>query len=156
MQMFRPIATAAAAALLVGSTFVATPANAQPGGCTQAASGGGNTTTTSRSQRQNSAANLPAVIAAAVQNVTISVDDLTADILSKGSNLSVVCLNDTLNQNDVRVLQNILNESPILSGNENNLNNILRNSNVLSGITVSPDVNVLAVDLDEGIVYLLR
>ena len=154
MQMFRPIATAAAAALLVGSTFVATPANAQPGGCTQATSGGA-PNTTNRSQRQNSAANLPAVIAAAVQNVTISVDALTGQILNN-TNLSVVCLNDTLNQNDVRVLQNILNESPILSGNENNLNDILRNSNVLSGITISPDVNVLAVDLDEGIVYLLR
>jgi hypothetical protein len=34
-----------------------------------------------------------------------------------GANLSVVCLNDALNQNNVQVLQDVLNGSPILSNN---------------------------------------
>jgi hypothetical protein len=91
---------------------------------------------------------LPAVIAAAVQNVSVPV---TAANLS-GVNLNVVCLNDTLNQNDVRVLQDILNQSPILSQNSNNLNNLLQNSD----IAVANGVQVVSVDLGSGDVFLLR
>src|SRR3954471_12159221 len=133
-------AVAAAMALLLTSVFVATPAQAQnsPGGCTQQASGGpaGNG---NRSGRQNSAAVLPAVIAAAVQNVAVPV---TAANLS-GVNLNVVCLNDTLNQNDIRVLQDILNQSPILSNNSNNLNNLLQGSD----IAIANGVQVVSLDV---------
>jgi hypothetical protein len=141
-------ALAVAGALLVGSVFTATPVAAQsPGGCTQTANGGpaGNG---NRSGRQNSGAVLPSVIAAAVQNVSVPV---TAANLS-GVDLNVVCLNDTLNQNDVRVLQDILNESPILSQNSNNLNNLLQNSD----IAVANGVQVVSVDLGSGDVFLLR
>ena len=135
--------------LVAGSAFVATPAQAQrsPGGCTQAAAGGpagsGN-----RGARQNSAAVLPAVIAAAVQNVDVPV---TAANLS-ALNLNVVCLNDTLNQNDIRLLQDILNQSPILSDNSNNLNGLLQNSD----IAIANGVQVVSVDVGSGDLFLLR
>jgi hypothetical protein len=135
--------------LVAGSAFVATPAMAQrsSGGCTQQAAGGP-AGTGNRSGRQNSAAVLPAVIAVAVQNVAVPVN---AANLS-GVNLNVVCLNDTLNQNYVRVLQDILNQSPILSQNSNNLNNLLQNSD----IAIANGVQVVSVDLASGDVFLLR
>src|SRR3954451_23000380 len=149
MRVFRWAAVPIAAALLLSVSMAPPAANAQnsPGGCTQSATGGpaGNG---NRSGRQNSAAVLPAVIAAAVQNVAVPVP---AAILS-GVNLSVVCLNDTLNQNDVRVLQDILNQSPILSQNSNNLNNLLQNSD----IAIANGVQVVSVDLASGDLFLLR
>jgi hypothetical protein len=135
--------------LLFGTMFTSVPAHAQnsPGGCVQnaagAPAGNGN-----RSGRQNSGAVLPAVIAAAVQNVSVPVTALPVS----GANLNVVCLNDTLNQNDVRVLQDILNQSPILSQNSNNLNNLLQGSD----IAVANGVQVVAVDLGSGTLFLLR
>jgi hypothetical protein len=84
----------------------------------------------------------------AVQNVAVPV---TAANLS-GVNLNVVCLNDTLNQNDVRVLQDILNESPILSQNSNNFNNLLQGSD----IAIANGVQVVAIDLGSGDVFLLQ
>ena len=84
----------------------------------------------------------------AVQNVAVPV---TAANLS-GVNLNVVCLNDTLNQNDVRVLQDILNESPILSQNSNNFNNLLQGSD----LAIANGVQVVAIDLGSGDVFLLQ
>jgi hypothetical protein len=149
MRVFRATAIAAAFAIMLSSAFAATPAQAQrsPGGCTQEAVGGP-AGTGNRSGRQNSAAVLPAVIAAAVQNVDVPV---TAANLS-GVTLSVVCLNDTLNQNDVRLLQDILNQSPILSENSNNLNHLLQGSD----IAVANGVQVVSVDLGSGDLFLLR
>jgi hypothetical protein len=149
MRVFRATAIAAALAIVLSSAFVATPAQAQrsPGGCTQEAAGGP-AGTGNRGGRQNSAAVLPAVIAAAVQNVDVPV---TAANLS-GVTLSVVCLNDTLNQNDVRLLQDILNQSPILSENSNNLNDLLAGSD----IAIANGVQVVSVDLGSGDLFLLR
>jgi len=144
MNLHRAVALAAAVVLLGGSAFVAAPAQAQnaPGGCTQnvagAPVGGGN-----RSGRQNSAATLPSVIALAVQNVAVPID-VTA---LNNANVQVVCLNDVLNQNDVRVLQDILNESPILSGNNNNLNNILQNANILNNLALANGVQLVALNV---------
>jgi len=136
-------------AVLFGTMFTSLPAHAQnsPGGCVQNAAGGpaGNG---NRSGRQNSGAVLPAVIAAAVQNVSVPVTALNLS----GVNLNVVCLNDTLNQNDVRLLQDILNQSPILSQNSNNLNNLLQGSD----IAVANGVQVVSVDLGSGDLFLLR
>jgi hypothetical protein len=149
VKLFRLTTTAMlAASLLVVSTF-ASPAEAQrsPGGCTQEATGGP-AGTGNRSGRQNSAALLPAVIAVAVQNVAVPV---TAANLS-AVNLNVVCLNDTLNQNDIRVLQDILNQSPILSENSNNLNNLLQNAD----IALLNNVQVVSVDVLSGDVFVLR
>ena len=149
MRVFRAAAIAAAMAIMLSSAIVATPAQAQrsPGGCTQQAAGGP-AGTGNRSGRQNSAAVLPAVIAAAVQNVQAPV---TVANLS-GVNLNVVCVNDALNQNDVRVLQDILNQSPILSQNSNNLNNLLQGSD----IAIANGVQVVSLDVLSGDLFLLR
>ena len=149
MRVFRTAALTAALAVMLSSAIMAAPAQAQnsPGGCTQEAAGGP-AGTGNRSGRQNNAAVLPAVIAAAVQNVAVPV---AAANLS-GVNLNVVCLNDTLNGNDVRVLQDILNQSPILSENSNNLNNLLAGSD----IALANGVQVVAVDLGSGDLFLLR
>lgn len=149
MKLSRIGLTATAAALLLSTSLGTVSANAQqnPGGCTQEVQGSP-AAPNNRSGRQNSAAVLPSVIAVAVQNVAVPV---TVDALDN-VNLNVVCLNDTLNQNDVRILQDILNQSPILSDNSNFLNGLLEGSdiNVLNG------VQVLAIDLGTGDVFLLR
>jgi hypothetical protein len=149
MRVFRATVIAAALAMVLSSALVVAPAQAQrsPGGCTQE-SAGGPAGSGNRGARQNSAAVLPAVIAAAVQNVQVPV---TAANLS-GVDLNVVCLNDTLNQNDVRLLQDILNQSPILSENSNNLNNLLQGSD----IAIANGVQVVSVDLGSGDLFLLR
>ena len=150
MKLLRGTAASVLAASVIGASLFVSPAHAQnnaPGGCTQTTSGG-NTQSVNRSGRQNSAAVLPSVIGVAVQNVAVPV---TATALN-GLSLQAVCLNDTLNQNDVRVLQDILNESPILSENSNNLNNLLQGSD----IAVANGVQVIAVDLGSGDVFLLR
>ena len=160
MKLLRTATAAAAAAMLVGTTFVAEPVSAQgnsPGGCTQQAVGGpgGGGTGGSRSERQNSQSNLASVIGVVVQNVAVPVTVQDVADLS-GTNLSVVCLNDTLNGNDIRVLQDILNESPILSENSNNLNNLLRDADILNDLAVANNVQVVAVNLGTGQVFLLR
>ncbi len=142
------VASMLAASMLTTSVFAApTYAQNSPNSCTQMADGGA-AGSGNRSGRQNSAAVLPSVVGVAVQNVAVPV---TAANLS-GVNLQAVCLNDTLNQNDVRVLQDILNESPILSENSNNLNNLLQGSD----IAIANGVQVVAIDLGSGDVFLLR
>jgi hypothetical protein len=152
VKLFRSTIAAALAVSLLGASLYVAPAYAQrsPGGCTQATSGSpigsGN-----RSGRQNSAAVLPAVIAAAVQNVAVPVNALNV------GNLNLVCLNDTLNQNDIRILQDILNASPILSNNSNNLNNLLQNALQGSNIAIANGVQVVSVDVGSpDTVFLLQ
>ena len=155
MKALRTTVTAAALALLVGTTFVPAPAHAQPGGCTQTSSGSQSNASTNRGARQNSAAVLPAVIAAAVQNVAVDALNGSLDNIN-ASNISVVCLNDTLNQNDIRVLQDILNGSPILSQNRDFLNNTLRDATFLNQVTLVDNVNILAINLATGEVFVAR
>lgn len=59
---------------------------------------------------------LTGVIDAAVGDVQALNNLDTALSALNGSNLQVVCLNDVLNQNDLRILQDVLSGSPILSG----------------------------------------
>src|SRR6267378_848367 len=93
--------------------------NSSRGGCAQTTSGGGGALTGgNQGNRAGSTALLVGVIDAAVSALN-------------GSNLQVVCLNDALNQNDVRILQDVLNGSPILSGD---LNQSLNNNNVLNNL----------------------
>jgi len=144
--------------MLVSSAFVAAPAQAQnsPGGCTQGATGGpaGNG---NRTGRQDSAANLPAVVAVAVQDVAAPITALNLS----GTDVNLVCLNDTLNQNDVRVLQDILNGSPILSNNRDNFTHLLQDSTFANGLQIANGVQVVAINLGSPTttvptVYLLR
>jgi hypothetical protein len=162
MKLFRTISMVAVAAAMLGGTLVA-PASAQQGGGNQ---GGGHnqgcTQTTGGNQRggnDNRQGGRPAgdqlvagVIAAAVQNVTADVSVLNGANALNNPNLQVVCLNNALNNNQIQLLSNILNNSPILSQNQNNLNNLARNAN----IALLNNVQVVSVNLLTGQVFALR
>jgi hypothetical protein len=124
-------------------------------GCTQTASGAGGTTSGAPQTTvdpQSSHALVVGVVAAAVQNVSAldNVQNVLTNTLS-GANVELVCLNDVLNENDIRLLQDILNESPILN---NNLNNSLNNNEVLKGFlnnnNIAANVEVVSVRLLSG------
>jgi hypothetical protein len=134
--------------------------NANNSGCTQTTTGGGGATTGgTQTNRANSGALLTGVIDAAVQDVQ-ALNNINAALSAlNGSNLQVVCLTDALNQNDVHILQDVLNGSPILSGDLNqslNGNNVLNNLLQGSNIALLNNVQVVAVNLDTGEVFLLR
>jgi len=152
--------------LLSSLLSVAAPASAQGGsgnsgnsGCTQTASGGGGATTGGQqTNRSDSGAVLVGVIDAAVQNVSVLNNLDTALSALNGANVQVVCLTDVLNQNDIRILQDVLNGSPILSNNLNNslnnntvLNNVLQNAN----IALLNNVQVVAVNIGGGQVFAM-
>jgi hypothetical protein len=46
--------------------------------------------------------------------------------------VDLVDVNNVLNNNDVRILDNVLNHSPILSNNSDILTNLLQNANILT------------------------
>jgi hypothetical protein len=135
-------------------------ANGAPGGCTQATTGsnpaGG--TQTSSPGRSNSANTLVAVVDAVIQDVHAA-DNVNLQNALASDNIQVVCLNDVLNQNDIRVLQDILNGSPIAS---DDLNHSLNNPTILSGLSVANGAQVVAVDVggtqgsDTPTAFLLR
>ena len=170
MNKFR---TLAASLLVAGSLGAVSPVSAAPpgqdqerttersgtstggSGCTQTAPGAGGTTSgapQTAPNTQNSSALLVGVVAAAVQNVSAlnNLQNVLPNTLS-GANVEVVCLNDVLNENDIRVLQDILNESPILN---DNLNNSLNNNEVLKGFlnsnNIAANVEVVSVRLLSG------
>jgi len=140
-------ATLASGLLLASTLGFSLPAHAQSTGN----QGGANTACTSdttgdssasgaQANRSQSGAILPAVIAAAVQDVSV-LSDLNANLNTlNDTNVNVVCLNDVLNQNDVHILNDVLNDSPILSGD---LNNSLNNVDVLNELAQNANVNVL-------------
>jgi hypothetical protein len=134
--------------------------NSSRGACTQSTTGGGGATTGgSQTNRSDSTAVLTGVIDAAVQDVQ-ALNNIDAALSAlNGSNVNVVCVNDALNQNDLRILQDVLNGSPVLSGD---LNNSLNNNNVLnnllqgSNIALLNNVQIVAVNLGTGQVFLLK
>ena len=156
----------AAAGLLLVSTVPALAqghdnngTNANNSGCTQSTTGGGGATTGgTQTNRANSGALLVGVIDAAVQDLQ-ALNNIDAALSAlNGSNLQVVCLSDALNQNDVHILQDVLNGSPILSGDLNHslngnsvLNNVLQGSN----IALLNNVQVVAVNLQTGQVFVM-
>ena len=80
--------------------------------------------------------------------VTDVLDNVEANLNAlNGADVSVVCLNDALNQNNVQVLQDVLNGSPILSNNRDVLTSFLNNNNVLNGVSLLSGAQVVAVDL---------
>jgi len=119
--------------------------NAANSSCTQSTSGGTATggSQTSSPGRSNSAATLIAVVDAVIQDVH-ALDNLNVQQVLSSSNVQVVCLNDVLNQNDIRVLQDILNGSPIAS---NDLNNSLNHDAILNGLSVANGAQIVAVDV---------
>lgn len=168
MKLFRSATTAMLAASIIGVSFFASPVNAQRGstGCTQEAVGGNTNpgrSVVGQGQAANSNQTLVGVIAAAISNVSVlgnnNVQALNDALNGIAVPVQVVCLNDALNQNDVRILQNILNQSPILN---NNLNNSLNNNNVLNNLLQNADIallnnaEIVSVDVLSGTVYVLN
>ncbi|HLZ28888.1 MAG TPA: hypothetical protein VKV73_16355 [Chloroflexota bacterium] len=115
-------------------------------GCTQTATGGGAATGGPQTNgRAPGTALIGGVIDVAVSDV---LNNVGANLNAlNGANVSVVCLNDALNQNNVQVLQDVLNGSPILSNNRDVLTNFLNDNNVLNGVSLLSGAQVVAVDL---------
>lgn len=166
MTMLRTLSVAAATAALVGSSIFTMPVSAQgrSAGCTQQAVGG-NTTPgrgpVAQGQAQNSEQTLVGVISAAVSNVALlnDVNALNNALNGVAANVQVVCLNDALNQNDVRVLNDVLAGSPILNNvlnNSLNNNDILRNALQNANIDLLNNARIVSVDLLSGNVYVLN
>ena len=89
-------------------------------GCTQTASGPGGTTSGAPQTTvdpQSSHALVVGVVAAAVQNVSAldNVQNVLTNTLS-GANVELVCLNDVLNENDIRLLQDFIVEQAQTAG----------------------------------------
>jgi len=61
-------------------------------------------------------------------NVNVNVQDITVE--------DVIDVEDVLNNNEVRVLNNVLNNSPILSNNSDILTNLLREADILNDLQV--------------------
>jgi hypothetical protein len=150
-----------AAVSLLATTMIAVPANAQVTGdnrgntgCTQDQRGGGggagDVAPGGRSQEARQAV-LASLIGAAVSNVTVEASVLN-DALNN-PNLQVVCLNNVLNQNEVNLVRDVLNNSPVLSQNTIVLHDILQNflndNNILNG------AEIVSVDLLSGNLYVL-
>jgi hypothetical protein len=141
----------------LATSLVAAPASPQTTGGNQGnrgcdqlqlgeGGGAGNITPANRSQ-ENRQEVLAGLISAAVSNVGVEATALN-DALNN-ANLQVVCLNDVLNQNDIALVEDVLNRSPILTGNRDVLSNIVRDNNILNG------VEVVSVDLLSGTLYVL-
>jgi hypothetical protein len=67
---------------------------------------------------------LSGLINANVQNIAVNVGDITIQ--------DVVDVSDVLNDNNVEVLNNVLNNSPIASNNSEILTNLLRDANLIT------------------------
>ncbi len=67
---------------------------------------------------------LSGLINANVQNIAVNVGDITI--------MDVVDVQDVLNDNQVEILNNVLNNSPIASNNSDFLNNVLRDANLIT------------------------
>ena len=166
MKLFRTMSVAAMAAAMVGGTLAA-PASAQTqtGGGNRGGNGGCTSTGTTGNQNQQGGGRaggqrlagdqaLGGLINAALEDVQV-LNNIDAQVQALQGSLQVVCLNDALNGNQLQVLNNILNNSPILN---NNLNNSLNNLSALNNLNLLGGARVLAVDLtgpNVGNVYVL-
>ena len=144
-----------ASGMLLASTIGSSSAYAQGNGgagnngnsgCTQSATGGGNATGGPQNNGRAAGTTLiGGVIDVAVTDVLNNVEaNLNA---LNGANVSVVCLNDALNQNNVQILQDVLNGSPILSNNRDVLTRFLNDNNILNGVSLLSGAQVVAIDI---------
>jgi hypothetical protein len=91
--------------------------------------GAGLTAATAQSnQRTNVGQLVSGLINVNVGAVAVNVGDITFEDL--------VDVNDVLNDNEVRILNNVLNRSPILSNNSEILTNLLREADILNDVQV--------------------
>ena len=150
------IAAGMAAAMLLVPGAVATHSDVQvasaaqrSAGCTQAAAPGGGATA---GQDNRSRANRDAVLGNLIGAMVDNAANINAAVSAlNGANVSVVCLNDVLNQNDIDILNNVLNDSNVLS-NIAILNNSLNNPD----IALLNNVQIIAVNVGTGQVFALR
>ena len=142
----------------MASVIGAAPAQAQgrSAGCNSTNTGA---PTVGGNQRNNNPSNSADVLVGVIDVLVSDVqalNNIDAQVTNVANNLSVVCLNDVLNQNDVRILQDVLNGSPILN---NDLNNSLNNNTVLTNFlnhdNIANNVQVVAVNLGTGQVFVL-
>lgn len=162
----------ALAAIMLVSTAAGAPALAQGQGqgqgrgCFQRDAGGLQVAPTGGTRQggapQAGAASLAGLLDVVVQNAqvlnNVSALNETLNNAISQNNLQVVCLNDTLNGNQVNVLSDILNNSEVLSRNRDVLSNILNNNevikNALNDNAVPIAVNVLGGGAQTGPVTL--
>ncbi len=86
----------------------------------------------------------PAPAAAAPQNQTANVGQLVSGLVNvnigavqlaiETGDITVVNVEDVLNDAQIEILNNVLNNSPILSNNSNILTNLLNNNQVVVGV----------------------
>jgi len=163
VKIAQKLGMSVAAAALIGSSVFAMPVSAQgrSAGCTQEAVGG-NTNPgrgpSGQGQQQNSQQTLVGVISAAIADVAV-LNNIDASLTNIAQNVQVVCLNDALNQNDVRILNDLLAGSTILSNDLNgslNHNNVLNNLLQKANISLLDQARIVSVDLLSGNVYVLN
>jgi len=80
------------------------------------------TTNSAQAQQGKQTSNVGQIVSGLI-NVNVGAINVNA--------VDLVDVNNVLNDNDVRILDNILNHSPILSNNSDILTNLLRDANVL-------------------------
>lgn len=73
--------------------------------------------------------------------VAVNIGDITLEDL--------IDVNDVLNDNEVRILNNVLNRSPILSNNSDILTNLLRDANLITD-------NQVVVGVLSGGLFVIR
>ncbi|MBA2453529.1 MAG: hypothetical protein H0V47_10185 [Chloroflexia bacterium] len=62
--------------------------------------------------------------------INVNVSDVTVNI--EDNNVQLVNVEDSLNDNEVRILNNVLNNNEVASRNQDVLNNLLRDANIIT------------------------
>src|SRR5688572_17310677 len=129
------------AASIVSVSLFASPANAQRASdCGQLANVPGATfVSADQSGRSDSGAVLAGVVNAAVQNVASDLHVLETVALT-GTNISVVCVTDTLNGNHLEILKNL---------DVDVIDNV-----TVAGVNVLSNLNVLSIANNGSLVYV--
>ena len=141
MRNVRLAVSGVATALLLGASVLAAPAGAQRASdCGQLVNqqDAAQTFTYTEQNRSNSGQVLAGLINAAIQNVRVPVT--AANIGQLGANVSVVCVNDALNNNHLEILKDI--DIDVID------------DVTIGDITALNNVNILAIDLSRNVVYV--
>lgn len=72
----------------------------------------------------------------------MNVSDIEVDV--ETGDITVVNVEDSLNENDVRVLNNVLNDNEVASRNRDVLNNLLRDADIITDNQTVVGVNILS------------
>ncbi len=113
MKFFRPLTLAVA---IVAAVMLGAIATAPSTVAAQAAA-----------QRQNQTANVGQLVSGLI-NVNVGAVQLAVET----GDITLVNVEDVLNNSQIDILNNVLNNNTILSNNSNFLNNLLQNANILT------------------------